>query len=132
MRLLNAYTAQRTRATRLIARSLPLQTAIALEDTPESRRTAKLVNELSECIHKALAKHPLNVEREKKGLPVANCVLLRGCGSRISVQSFQDRHGFKPFMIAPTCIIAGLGMSLAIGTAPRLLRLAYTTLAQTL
>jgi 2,3-bisphosphoglycerate-independent phosphoglycerate mutase len=66
-----------------------------------------------------LSQHPLNKEREQKGLPTANIVLLRGCGSRLSnkmgifsyleVQSFKDLHGLNGCMIAPTAIINGLG-----------------------
>jgi 2,3-bisphosphoglycerate-independent phosphoglycerate mutase len=27
-----------------------------------------------------LSKHPINLEREKNGLPTANIILMRGCG----------------------------------------------------
>lgn len=63
-------------------------------------------------IHHHLSTHPINLERERKNEPPANIVLLRGPGERINVPTFEEIHGMKPFMIAPTCIIAGLGMSL--------------------
>jgi hypothetical protein len=34
-------------------------------------------------------------------------VLLKGCGSRISVTSFEQLHGMKACLVAPTKIIAG-------------------------
>jgi 2,3-bisphosphoglycerate-independent phosphoglycerate mutase len=34
------------------------------------------------------------------------------------VPSFEARHGIRAFMIAPTCIIAGLGMTIGMGAAP--------------
>jgi len=70
------------------------------------------VNELSQQLHLLLEASPLNKKRRDVGLSVANCILLRGCGSCIDVPSFQQFHGLRPFMIAPTCIIAGLGMNL--------------------
>ena len=36
---------------------------------------------------------------------------LRGAGIISDVSSFQERHGLKPFMIAPTAIIRGVGKS---------------------
>lgn len=72
----------------------------------------QVLNEVSSFIHAQLSTHPINVEREKQQLPPANIVLLRGPGERIDVPTFEEMHGLKPFMIAPTCIIAGLGMSL--------------------
>jgi hypothetical protein len=95
--------------------SLPLLLCKPLESSADAVRTAKLVNELNDAFRAALESHPLNLERAKKGLSVANVVLFRGCGSRIRVPSFNDVHGVKAFMVAPTCIIAGLGMSLDIG-----------------
>lgn len=73
-----------------------------------------MVNELSAEIKKVLESHPLNAQRAAEGKNVANCVLLRGCGCRIRVPSFQDKHGMRPCLVAPTKIIAGLGMSFGI------------------
>lgn len=49
------------------------------------------------------------MERKAKGLPYANMVTLRGAGVRIDEPSFHEKHGLKPFMIAPTAIIRGVG-----------------------
>lgn len=56
-------------------------------DDEVAKRTAAIVNKLSDRIHQVLSQHPLNLEREKNGLPPANIVLLRGCGSRLSIPS---------------------------------------------
>lgn len=69
--------------------------------------------------HKLLNDHPINLERKKQGKALANLVLLRGAGVRIDVDSFEKKHQLKGFMIAPTCIIAGLGLSLDMGTLQR-------------
>ena len=58
--------------------------------------------------------HPINRERAAQGKAPANIVLLRGCGVRIAVQPFRERWGLRGCMVAPTRIIAGLGMSLGL------------------
>ncbi|KAH1238568.1 2,3-bisphosphoglycerate-independent phosphoglycerate mutase 1 [Glycine max] len=100
--------------------------AEALDDSHEARNTAAVVNELSKEITKILVSHPVNAKRAAKGKNIANVVLLRGCGIRIEevteilsfvtevVTPFLNRHGLWPCMVAPTKIIAGLGLSLGI------------------
>ncbi|RUP49427.1 metalloenzyme superfamily-domain-containing protein [Jimgerdemannia flammicorona] len=82
--------------------------------TSEAHQTSKLINELSETMYAILTAHPINVDRIAARKNPANCVLLRGCGSCIDVPSIRQLHGFKGFMIAPTCIIAGLGMTVGM------------------
>mmetsp|Transcript_32653 Transcript_32653/g.82862 ORF Transcript_32653/g.82862 Transcript_32653/m.82862 type:complete len:503 (-) Transcript_32653:247-1755(-) len=91
--------------------NLPLLRAGPEDASPEATATAGLVNELSDEIRKVLADHPINQERAAAGLAVANVVLLRGCGSRIRVPGFSEQHGMRAALVAPTKIIAGLGMS---------------------
>ncbi len=64
--------------------------------------------------YEKLKVHPINIERQKQGKNMANCILLRGCGVRIEVPTFQELHKWKGFMIAPTAIIAGLGLSIQL------------------
>ncbi|KAK1310318.1 hypothetical protein QJS10_CPA08g01709 [Acorus calamus] len=85
-----------------------------LDDTDEAKHTAEVVNELSKEISKILVSHPINLKRATEGKNIANVVLLRGCGIRIEVPAFEKQHGFWPCMVAPTKIIAGLGLSLDI------------------
>lgn len=94
--------------------NLPLQVSTALKSTPEAQHSARVVNELSAALHTVLQDHPINRQRVADGSSPANVVLLRGCGSRIAVPTFQQKHGMRACMVAPTKIIAGLGMSLGI------------------
>lgn len=94
--------------------NLPLLKPEPLEDTSEARHTAAVVQELSDEIRKVLEAHPINEQRRKEGLNVANVVLLRGCGCRIKVPAFEELHHMKPCIVAPTKIIAGLGISFDI------------------
>ncbi|THU60353.1 hypothetical protein C4D60_Mb07t11750 [Musa balbisiana] len=88
--------------------------AEALDDTEEAKNTAAVVNELSKEMSKILVAHPLNAKRAAEGKNIANIVLLRGCGIRIEVPQFEKQHGLSPCMVAPTKIIAGLGLSLGV------------------
>ncbi|XP_047944823.1 probable 2,3-bisphosphoglycerate-independent phosphoglycerate mutase [Salvia hispanica] len=85
-----------------------------LDDSDEAKNTASVVNELSKEISRILVNHPVNARRVAEGKNIANLVLLRGCGIRIEVPSFEKLHGLWPCMVAPTKIIAGLGLSLGI------------------
>lgn len=86
----------------------------ALDGTDEAKNTAAVVNELSKEISRILVSHPLNAKRAADGKNIANVVLLRGCGIRIEVPPFEKKYGLWPCMVAPTKIIAGLGLSLGI------------------
>ncbi|KAL3640231.1 hypothetical protein CASFOL_015199 [Castilleja foliolosa] len=85
-----------------------------LDDSDEAKNTAAVVNELSKEISHILVGHPVNAKRTAEGKNIANIVLLRGCGIRIEVPQFEKVHGLRPCMVAPTKIIAGLGLSLGI------------------
>ncbi|KAF0685826.1 Aste57867_22348 [Aphanomyces stellatus] len=99
--------------------NLPLQTAAPKDPTsPSAIYSSKVLNQVSAAIIENLSRHPINVAREADGLAPANVVLFRGPGERINVPNFETTHGMKSFMIAPTCIIAGLGKSLDMQLIP--------------
>ncbi|OQR97196.1 2,3-bisphosphoglycerate-independent phosphoglycerate mutase [Thraustotheca clavata] len=97
---------------------LPLQTSVPVGSNENAAFSAECLNNASRSIHEALSKHPINIERVKNELPPANLILLRGPGERINVPTFEKKHEMRPFMIAPTCIIAGLGKSLDMDIVP--------------
>lgn len=79
----------------------------------QAEHTCRVVQALSDHFARLLTEHPINIQRVKESKPEANIVLLRGCGARRKdLPRFQDLHGMKSFMIAPTCMIAGLGKML--------------------
>ncbi|RHY17342.1 hypothetical protein DYB37_003239 [Aphanomyces astaci] len=96
-----------------LLKSTPIDPAL-----PSAVYTSQVLNEASAVIIDRLSRHPLNVAREAEGLATANLVLFRGPGERINVPNFEATHGMKSFMIAPTCIIAGLGKSLDMDVIP--------------
>ncbi len=72
-------------------------------------RTAEIVNEFMQKAHEVLENHPLNVERERRGLPKANAVLLRGAGEMPEIPSFEEKFGLRIAVIAATALIKGVG-----------------------
>jgi 2,3-diphosphopglycerate-independent phosphoglycerate mutase len=92
----------------------PLELSQPLEDAPEQIYTAKIVNALSTAFRRALTEHPINQDRIAHGKEPANVILLRGPGMRLNVETFDQRHNIKAFLIAPTAIIAGLGISVGL------------------
>lgn len=81
-----------------------------LEDSEEALITSQVVQATSDAIRVCLKNHPINIERKAEGKSYTNVILLRGCGKRFEAPSFEEMHGMKAFMIAPTAIIKGIGM----------------------
>ncbi|HDD33712.1 MAG TPA: 2,3-bisphosphoglycerate-independent phosphoglycerate mutase [Thermofilaceae archaeon] len=65
-----------------------------LSDRIEAKRTAELVNEFSRRAIRMLSNHPVNIERERRGLLKANAILLRDSGGRLpTVTPMRERFG---------------------------------------
>lgn len=84
-----------------------------LESTPldsslEARKTASIINEFTRYSYEVLRKHPLNVEREKRGLPPANILLLRGAGKLPSMPSLRELYGLRAACIVANALVRGV------------------------
>jgi len=55
----------------------------AMDDDENSQYTVNLVNEFIEKAHEVLDKHPVNLERKKRGLLPANFIFVRGAGIEV-------------------------------------------------
>lgn len=110
---------------------LPLAHCRPTDASPEARRTAQVVNEVSRVFQHILSRQPLNIARAEKGMAVADVVLLRGAGARIQVPEFvspsyskeqtaksSSNVASRACMVAPTAIIRGLGKSLGFDILP--------------
>ncbi len=86
-----------------------IRRAEPLSDRPEARLTAGLVNEFTDKAIEILDRHPVNIERERRGLPKANAILLRDAG-RLSIKppSFEAIHGVKGSSIAEMVVEKGI------------------------
>ena len=79
-----------------------------LDNTPEARKTAKIVNELTRYFHKNLKKHPVNSERQKRGLLPANIVLCRGAGKLPGITPISLRYGIHAAAISAMPLVRGV------------------------
>ncbi|TET08600.1 MAG: 2,3-bisphosphoglycerate-independent phosphoglycerate mutase [Candidatus Thorarchaeota archaeon] len=74
---------------------------------PEAEKTAKIVNELIRVAHERMRGLETNKERAKKGLPLANAILLRGPGRHSDVPPLPERYGIKAAVIAGGALYLG-------------------------
>lgn len=112
------------RATLVIRGRLKLSTAVSdsdpekvgekvseikpLDESPEARRTAKILNELMHKFYKVLKGHPLNKKRARQGLPQANIILCRGAGTIPNIKTLPELYGINAVCIAATSLIRGV------------------------
>lgn len=79
------------------------------DDSPEAKRTAKLLNKFIAKSHEILKEHEFNKERQNQGKLPGNCLLVRGAGQYRSFPSIKERYGFT------ACCIAGGGLYKGVG-----------------
>ncbi len=60
-----------------------VQRCKALNNDKSAKLSATLVNEFTEQVINILRDHPVNIERRRRGLLEANCVLLRDAGNKV-------------------------------------------------
>lgn len=85
-----------------------------LDDTPESRRTAELVNEFHEKAARVLSGLEINRQRIEAGEPPVNMILLRGPGKYSPVPSFSAQHKMSAACIAGGGLYKGVGYFLGM------------------
>ena len=98
-----------------ILRSQPFE-GLDKEELEKAKRTASMLNEILIEAYKFLNNHPVNKEREEKGLRVANALLVRGAGIAKKLESFKDRWGYKAAFVAAAPLYRGVAK--AIGMDP--------------
>ena len=87
--------------------------------SPDARRTAEIVNQITAIAHEKLDEHELNQLRRSRGLPKANAILLRGAGSVSTLPSFSSKYGLSGFCVTGTAMIRGFARMAGL-TAPLL------------
>ncbi len=70
---------------------------------------AKL-REMMERSYEILNSHPLNVEREKRGLNKANSLWFWGAGTKPALDSFEGKYGKKGAMISAVDLLKGIAV----------------------
>jgi 2,3-bisphosphoglycerate-independent phosphoglycerate mutase len=79
-----------------------------LDESPEARLTAKILNELMDKFRKVLENHPVNKERSRRRLLPANIVLCRGAGTVPSIKPLSEVYGVNAACIAAASLIRGV------------------------
>ena len=69
-----------------------------------------VLREMMEKSYEILSSHPLNVEREKRGLHPANSAWFWGAGTRPALTSFEGKTGKRGVMISAVYLLKGLAV----------------------
>ena len=69
-----------------------------------------VLREMMEKSYEILSSHPLNVEREKRGLHPANSARFWGAGTRPALTSFEGKTGKRGVMISAVDLLKGLAV----------------------
>lgn len=80
----------------------------------QAEKTARVVNKFLERASQILARHPVNLDRAERGLPVANVLLPRGAGVFPTMPSVKERWGVEFTAIAGVALIKGICRSLGM------------------
>ncbi len=78
----------------------PVKTFKPLNNTDSANKTARVLNELYKITRKHLLDHPINKEREKKGLLPANGLLLRGGGEAPAITPLTEKYNLDAACVA--------------------------------
>jgi 2,3-bisphosphoglycerate-independent phosphoglycerate mutase len=89
-----------------------------LKQTSADEKTAAVCNEFVRQSTGILSDHPLNKEREKKGLNPANIVLMRGAGEMGHFEPFSERYGISGSVISAASLISGIGNAVGLSRVP--------------
>lgn len=88
------------------------------KQTQVDQKTADICNEFVKQSTKILFDHPLNVERQKKGLNPANIVLMRGAGEMGNFPPFTKKYGLSGSVISAASLITGIGSAVGLEHVP--------------
>lgn len=89
-------------------------TSQPLDRTPSARRTAGLVDTLTQEFYRALSATPINAKRRQAGLPEANMVLLRGAGGLPTIPPLRDIYGVRTACVAGGALYKGVARSVGM------------------
>jgi len=86
-----------------------------LDDTDDAKFSAKLVNEFIQRSRKLLENHPINLERMKKNIPIANILLMRAAGNNLpKLEDFKKKYGTTWLCIGDTPAERGIARLLGM------------------
>lgn len=71
--------------------------------------TDETILSLMKRSHEILKNHPINLDREKRGLHAANSIWIWGNGTRPSLDLYKDKFGLSGAVISAVDLIKGIG-----------------------
>ncbi|MBS3786822.1 2,3-bisphosphoglycerate-independent phosphoglycerate mutase [Candidatus Bipolaricaulota bacterium] len=74
----------------------------------KSKKTASILNEVTQQARKILDKHPVNEQREKEGKLPANAILSRGSAKYPELPSVEEKYGVTSSVIAAGALYIGV------------------------
>jgi len=81
-----------------------------------AKKTARVLNEFIKKAHELLDKAPLNLEREERGLPPANYLLIRGGGTFSALEPLEKKFSLKGGCVAAAALVRGVCRLLGMQT----------------
>ncbi|MEM2803720.1 MAG: 2,3-bisphosphoglycerate-independent phosphoglycerate mutase [Nitrososphaerota archaeon] len=78
------------------------------DSSENAKRTAEILKEFLMKSKEILENHPINIERRRRGLKMANAVLPRGAGRLPTLPSIGARYGVKGAVVAGGAIYKGV------------------------
>ena len=81
----------------------------------KSENAAPLID-LMKKSYEILKKHPVNIERRKKGLHEANSIWLWGEGRRPQLENFKEKNGVSGCVVSAVDLLKGIGICAGMET----------------
>lgn len=85
-----------------------------LDNTPEAKFTAEILNKFTEKSFEILNNHKINKERVASGKLPANALLSRGAGIKKQIECFEEKHHVKGAAVAGVDLIKGVCRSVGL------------------
>ncbi len=89
-----------------------------LRDSTADKKTADALNSFVRQAEAILADHPLNRDRNTRGLAPATTILIRGAGEMGDYPPFSERYGLSGSVIAAATLINGIGTAVGLRRVP--------------
>lgn len=79
-----------------------------LDETPEAKRTAEILNEFYRVTKKILTETALNNKRRERNLPPVTCILTRGAGIVPELKTLEEMYGITASCICGAPLYRGV------------------------
>lgn len=89
---------------------VPPHDIVGQEISPFIKQMDEPILTLTKQSQHLLNKHPINLVRERKGLPKANSIWLWGQGRSPQMPSLKERFGIEGFVISAVHLVKGIGI----------------------